>query len=247
MRIWAMALILAMTAGAAIAKDDCISAAGSVEPDFGLPHVAAAIARKKLDIAVIGSASSELSGPQGTNIAYPTRLEAALRAMLPGIAVTVTTYAQPRETASEMAARFGRIIAERKPALVVWQTGTADALRGVDADVFGAALDSGAKRLQAAGADLVFVNMQYSPRTEPVLAVDAYADAMRMTALKRAVVLFDRFSIMKRWNESGVFDLYGATANTDVAEKVHDCLGRLLASTVSAGYKLTTPEIKATR
>ncbi len=48
-------------------------------------------------------------------------------------------------------------------------------------------------------------------------------------------------------NESGVFDLYGATRNTDVAEKVHDCLGRLLAKVVVDGAKLTTPEKKATR
>ena len=55
------------------------SAAGAVAPDFGLPHVAQAIARKQLDIVVIGSASSELNGPGGTSIAYPVRLEAALR------------------------------------------------------------------------------------------------------------------------------------------------------------------------
>ena len=35
---------------------------------------------------------------------------------------------------------------------------------------------------------------------------------------------------MKRWNEGGVFDLYGTTRNTDIAEQVHDCLGRLLAN-----------------
>jgi len=53
-------------------------------------------------------------------------------------------------------------------------------------------------------------------------------------------VLFDRFSIMKRWNENGVFDLYGATRTTNIAERVHDCLGRLLANMVVTGAKLTT-------
>ena len=79
---------------------------------------------------------------------------------------------------------------------------------------------------------LVFMNMQYSPRTEAMLAVGAYADAMRIVALQREVILFDRFSIMKRWNENGVFDLYGATRKTNIAERVHDCLGRLLANIV---------------
>jgi hypothetical protein len=241
MRLFAVALICALTVGAAAAKDgDCMVTAGAGAPDFGLPRVAQAIARKKLDISVVGSASSELNGPAGTNIAYPTRLEAALTSLLPGVAVKVSTFARPRETASEMENKLERIVADSKPALVVWQTGTADAIRGIDPDEFRVALDAGVDVLQNAKVDVVFMNMQYSPRTEAMLAVGAYADAMRIVALQREAVQFDRFSIMKRWNENGVFDLYGATRTTNIAEKVHDCLGRLLANMVVAGAKLTT-------
>jgi len=237
-----VALLCVLSGGAAVAAkegSECVAAAGTIGPDFGLPHVARAIARKKLDVAVVGSASSELNGPAGTNIAYPTRLEETLRGLLPGVAVKVTTYARPRETASEMEAKLARIIADAKPALLVWQTGTADAIRGIDPDDFRMSLDDGVDKLRAADTDVVFMNMQYSPRIEAMLAVAAYADVMRIVALKREVVLFDRFSIMKRWNESGVFDLYGATRTTNVAERVHDCLGRLLAEVVIAGAKLS--------
>jgi len=249
MRAFIVALLCALTGGAAIAKDDneCITAAGAVAPDFSLPHVARAIAKKKLDVAIVGSASSELNGPTGTNIAYPTRLEAALRSLLPGVAVKVFTYVRPREIASEMEMKLPRIISEAKPALLVWQTGTADAIRGVDPEEFRVSLDDGVDKLRAADADVVFMNMQYSPRTEAMLAVTAYADAMRIIALKREAVLFDRFTIMKRWNESGVFDLYGATRTTNVAERVHDCLGRLLADVVIAGAKLAPTTNKGTQ
>jgi len=240
MKPFVVAVLCALTGGAAIAKDgnECITAAGAVAPDFALPHVARAIANRKLDVAVIGSASSELNGPAGTNIAYPIRLEVALRSLLPGVAVKVSIYARPREIASEMELKLPRIISESKPALLVWQTGTADAIRGVDPEEFRVTLDDGIDKLRAADVDLVFMNMQYSPRTEAMLAVTAYADAMRIIALKREAVLFDRFTIMKRWNESGVFDLYGATRTTNVAERVHDCLGRLLANVVVAGAKM---------
>src|SRR5215831_21334581 len=193
-RIVVALLCAALSAGIALAKEgnECIVAAGSIGPDFGLPHVAEAIAKNKLDIAVIGSASSELNGPAGTNIAYPTWLEETLRSLLPGVAVKVTTYARARETASEMEARLPRVISETAPALVIWQTGTADAIRGVDPEEFRTALDDGVDRLRAADVDVVFVNMQYSPRTEAMLAVAAYADAMRFVALKREAVLFDR-------------------------------------------------------
>jgi len=241
-------LCAALSAGMALAKEgnECIVAAGSIGPDFGLPHVAQAISKNKLDVAVIGSASSELNGPAGTNIAYPTWLEATLRELLPGVTVKVSTYARARETAAEMEAKLPRIISESTPALVIWQTGTADAIRGVDPEEFRAVLDDGVDKLRAADADVVFMNMQYSPRTEAMLAVAAYADAMRFVALKREAVLFDRFNIMRRWNESGVFDLYGATRTTNVAERVHDCLGRLLADVVIAGAKLAPVASKGT-
>jgi hypothetical protein len=246
MRALVAALICVVAGCAGYAKDikdpnECITVVGPMVPDFALPRVAQAIGRKKLDIAVVGSASSELTGPAGNSIAYPVRLETALGKLLPGVAVKVSTYAKPRDTAAEMAKKLGRTAAEAKPALVVWQTGTADALRGVDPDEFRVSLDDGAEAVGAAKADLIFMNMQYSPRTEPMLAVGPYADMMRMIALQREVVLFDRFSIMERWNESGVFDLYARTRSTDVAEQVHDCLGRLLANVVVAGAKLTRP------
>jgi hypothetical protein len=239
MRLIVVALLCVLSGSVAVAKEgtECIEAAGSIAPDFGLPHVAQAISKKKLDIAVIGSASSELNGPSGTNIAYPTWLEESLRSLLPGVAIKVATYARPRETASEMGAKFPHVLAEYKPALVIWQTGTADAIRGVDPEEFRMSLEDGVDKLLGI-ADVVFMNMQYSPRIEAMLAVAAYADTMRVVALKREVVLFDRFTIMKRWNESGVFDLYGATRTTTIAERVHSCLGRLLADVIVDGAKL---------
>jgi hypothetical protein len=245
MRLIVVALLCALVGSMALARDgnECIEAAGSVAPDFGLPKVARAISAKKLDIAVIGTASSELNGAAGTNIAYPTWLEESLRRLLPGVAVKVTTHARPRETASEMEAKLQRVLGETKPALVIWQTGTADAIRGVDPDEFRASLDDGIDKLRAAGTDIAFMNMQYSPRIEAMLAVSAYADAMRIVAVKREAVLFDRFTIMKRWNESGVFDLNGPTRTTNIAEKVHGCLGRLLAGTVVEGAKIAPPPV----
>ncbi len=249
MRILAVALLCAGISGAALADDsnECITAAGAVDPEFGLPHVAEAIAKKQLDIAVVGSASSEISGPSGTNIAYPNRLETALGKLLPGVTVKVSTFARPRDTAVDQENKLERVLSETKPALVLWQTGTADAIRGVDPDEFRAALDDGADTVAGAGADVIFINMQYSPRTEAMLSVAAYADAMRIVALERELILFDRFTVMRRWNESGVFDLYGATRKTDVAERVHDCLGRLLARLVIDGINLTIADKKATR
>ena len=129
-------------------------------------------------------------------------------------------------------------MAEDKPDLVIWQTGTVDAMLGVDPDDFRSALDEGVDTLQAGKADTVFMNMQYSPRTDSMIALGSYLDAMRFVALQREVLLFDRLAVMKNWNEMGVFDLYTATKKTDTAEKVHDCIGRLLGRLVVDGANL---------
>ena len=65
-----------------------------------------------------------------------------------------------------------------------------------------------------------------------MIALGTYAEDMRWVALQREIPLFDRFSIMKLWGELGTFDLYSATKKLDIAERVHDCIGRLLADLV---------------
>jgi GDSL-like lipase/acylhydrolase family protein len=208
-----------------------------------LKRVAAAVKeRMRLEIAVIGTASSILPGSGVT--AYPARLEAALRARLPGVTVNVTSLAKPRQTAPEMVQNLKKLLSDLKPDLVIWQSGTIDAMRGIELDKFGAAIDQGIERIQAAGADVILMNMQYSPRTESMIAVDLYIDSMRASAREHEVPLFDRFAIMRNWSDNGAFDLYSATTNPAMAEKVHDCIGRALASLVIDAARLSALEAR---
>jgi hypothetical protein len=61
--------------------------------------------------------------------------------------------------------------------------------------------------------------------------------------LQREIPLFDRLGVMKDWNEMGVFDLTAATKKIDVAEKVHDCIGRMLARLVVDGAVLAKTNV----
>ena len=140
--------------------------------------------------------------------------------------------AKPRQTAADMAEAFPKVLKDEKPALVIWQTGTADAMRGVGAEAFQGTLEVAVDKLQAGGADVIFMNMQYSPRTDAVISTAAYADAIRWVALEHAVNLFDRHAVMRQWSELGTFDLLAATKSLDTAARVHDCLGRMLADLV---------------
>jgi GDSL-like Lipase/Acylhydrolase family len=198
-----------------------------------LKHVAEAVTKDhRLTIAVVGTGSSILAGPEGPASAYPARLEAALKQRLPATAIKVVTLVRSRMSAEDMAHGMGKLLVDEKPDLVIWQTGTLEAIRRIDPDNFRAALEEGVETLQKGGADVILMNMQYSPRTEIMVALGPYADNMRVVAQQHEVPLFDRLAIMRHWFESGAFDLYAAGKDNVLAHRVHDCIGRGIAAMI---------------
>lgn len=196
--------------------------------DSELTKVANAIkGGRSLDILVVGSRSSIIGTSEAG--AYPSRLQAALKEKLPAVAVNLSVEIQVKKTAEEVAGGFGKLMEVKRPTLVIWQTGTVDAMRSIDPDDFRTAIDDGVAALQNAGADVVLMNLQYSPRTETMISVPPYLDNMRVVAQQRDVPLFDRFAIMRQWNDVGDFDLFSAFHGIELAKRVHDCLGRALS------------------
>ena len=195
-----------------------------------LPKVAEAIKTgHSLDILVVGSRSSTINSDGN---AYPGRLQTALREKLPKLAINLSVEIQARKTAEEVAAGIVKLMEGKRPTLVIWQTGTVDAMRSVDPDDFRGAVDEGVAAMQNAGADVILMNLQYSPRTETMISAPPYLDNMRVVAQQHDVPLFDRFAIMRTWNETGDFDLFSTTNGIEIAKSVHDCLGRALSTFV---------------
>src|SRR5712672_2223850 len=141
-------------------------------------------------------------------------------------------------TAEDLAKGMDKLVADEKPNLVVWQTGTIDAIRRLDPDAFKSALEDGGERLHKGGADVLLMNMQYSPRTETMISVSPYADVMRVVAQHFDTPLFDRLGIMRHWSEAGTFDLYVVGRDNVLAQRVHDCIGRAIAALVINAGKL---------
>ncbi|MBR0719253.1 SGNH/GDSL hydrolase family protein [Bradyrhizobium liaoningense] len=185
---------------------------------------------KPLEILVIGSRSTAI--PSSEDSSYPARLQAILKEKLPSEPVHVSVEIQSKKTAEEAASGFVKLMEAKKPTLVIWQTGTVDAIRSIDPDEFRSAVTDGVSALQQAGADVVLMNLQYSPRTETMMSVPPYLDNMRVVAQEHEIPLFDRFAIMRQWNDQGQFDLFNPTRGSELAKQVHDCLGRALAQFV---------------
>jgi hypothetical protein len=236
----AVVVAVALLTGSAAAAEECQVPPSMLSSDNFLSRVAGEIKDKhRLDITVIGTGSSTLPGPDGASFSYPARLQEALRQLLPGDEISVTPHLKSSQTTAEMAIELKKILPADKPALVIWQAGTFDAVSGIEPDEFSASLQVGVDAIIAANADVDLVNMQYSPRTESLLNVAAYADVMQWVAQERGTLLFDRLAIMRYWNEQGIFDLYAATKKSDMARRVHDCIGRALASQIINAAHLT--------
>lgn len=225
--------MLACSPARADDADICAVPAYLLSGDSALPIVSATIKdHKPLNIVVVGSRSSALNGPDGWATSYPARLEAALREKLPGVEVHVTLDLRAKQSAAEVAAELEKIVHDAKPSLVVWQTGTVDAMRSIDPDDFRAGLDDGIAILQKLNTDVILMNLQYSPRMETMLSVAPYNDTIRVVAQQRGMPMFDRFGIMRYWSEAGDFDLFGPAHGFGMAKRVHDCIGRALSKLI---------------
>jgi lysophospholipase L1-like esterase len=243
-------LVAKLLTGVAVAapEPDCAMPDYLRLGDSRLSHVHEAVTREhKLTIAVVGTGSSALAGPDGRRTAYPARLEAVLARSLTGATVKVVALVRTRLTAEDLAKGMDKVVADEKPNLVIWQTGTIDAIRRVDPDAFREALEDGVDRLHKGGADVILMNMQFSPRTETMIPVGPYIDTMRAVAMQKEVPLFDRFGLMHHWAEAGIFDLQTGGRDIALARSVHDCIGRAIAALVIDTGQLQAYEQKARR
>src|SRR5258705_8133865 len=143
-------LLTAAPARAEDAPASCEVPAYLLTSESSLPKVAEAVkSGHSLDILVVGSRSSTINTSDGS--AYPGRLQATLRDKLPTVPVNVSVELQVKKTAGEVAGGLARVLGGKKPTLVIWQTGTVDAILSIDPDGFPAAAGEGVAGLPNAG------------------------------------------------------------------------------------------------
>lgn len=207
--------------------------------ELTLPHVAARIkAGQLVRIMVMGSASS--MGTSAVSSAYPDRLAAELGKRMPKVKFEVINLSKRGLLSRDMEGLFERKIYGEHPALVIWQTGTVDAVRGIDVDDFGHTLAKGLEELQDRGVDVILMDMQYSPHTSTVLNVGPYRDYMRWQAQLHSAILFDRYAMMKYWEEADVIDFSSSSRADQIKydDIVHGCIAYLLAEMIENAVKL---------
>jgi len=233
MAIGAVLVPLLLSAGMASAQPvSCEAPDAYVEPYFKVAHAALKLrSSKALDILVVSSAPSQTR--LGDKLkTYPLFLETALKEQLPGYNINVAVHSETRKTLKEILAGIPRALEKHKPGLVIFQTGTVEAIAGVDPDKYERKLETFIETVRKSGADIILINPQYSPRFSFAANAGALNDRIRRVASYSDTPLFNRYDIMRHWSENEVFD-FNAIKNNGSYEAVHRCLGRLLAEFVS--------------
>jgi lysophospholipase L1-like esterase len=194
---------VAKSAGDIFSRVPCLPPKGGAKSMGSLPHVARKLASgQPVVIVAFGSSSTAGYGSSAPEFTYPNRLADQLRRQYPSADITVINSGRGGEDAPEMMARLQSSVIDMHPDLVIWQVGTNAVLRNLDPTETANLVEDGIARIQAAGADLVLVDPQYSPRvTEHGESASQMVKLLSKVAELRHVGIFPRFEVMRDWHE----------------------------------------------
>ena len=218
-----------------------------IVPSAPLDNVAAALRKGSLNILALGSGSTvgDSGGSGGPALkvqtpehSFPYQMLEMLRSMRPGLHFNLAVRGGRSMTAEQMLPILRRELAGKQYQLVLWQTGTVEAVHGVRPDALRGVLQDGADAADAARADLVLIDPQFSRFLRANADIDPYETVLEQMTSTPAVTLFHRYDLTEEWVNSGQVDL--ERAGRELRDKtvmlLNDCLGQALAHYVlSAG------------
>jgi lysophospholipase L1-like esterase len=227
---------VAKSAGDIFNRVPCLPPKGGAKSMGSLPHVASKLASgEPVVIIAFGSSSTVGYGTTSPEFTYPNRLAAQLHRQYPGADITVINRGQGGEDAPEMMKRLQVAVLDMKPDLVIWQVGTNAVLRNLDPTETAKLVENGIARIQAAGADLVLVDPQYSPRiNERAESASQMVKLLGKVAELRHVGFFPRFEVMREWHEKQAmpFDNFVIADGLHMTDWGYACFAQLLGDDI---------------
>jgi len=227
---------VAKSASDIFSRVPCLQPKGGAKSMGSLPHVAGKLAAgEPVVIIAFGSSSTAGYGSTSPEFTYPNRLAAQLHRQYPTADITVINRGQGGEDAPEMMKRLQTSVIDMHPDLVIWQVGTNAVLRNLDPAETAKMVEEGVSRIQAAGADLVLVDPQYSPRVnERPESASKMVNLLGKVAELRHVGVFPRFEVMRDWHEKQAIPI----ENFVIADGLHmndwgyACFAQLLGDNI---------------
>jgi len=191
--------------------------------------------RHRLVIVAIGAASTAGTGATSPRAAWPARLEAMLAERMNATDVKIINLGERGLTASNAVVRMARELKSLRPDLVIWETGTVEAVRTEDPDQFAVSLMEGVDLAGELHADLILMTPQYARETERMINFQPYLDAMEQTAGLPGVNLFPRHAVMRYWAENERLVPATRVEMRRGNDQIYNCIAYLLADVIERG------------
>jgi acyl-CoA thioesterase-1 len=225
----------------------CDMPAEYTTPSAPLSRVANALTTSgSVAILALGSGSTVgdsggLGGPalafHAPEASYPYRMIDALRATRPSQRFDLTVKGGRSMTADTMLTILLPELAAHHYDLVLWQTGTVEAVHGQRPDSLRSVLQDGAEATAKAQADLVLIDPQFSRFLRANTDLSPYETLLQQMTTTPGVTLFHRFDLTQGWVNDGQVDL--ERVDRDQRDKtiilLHTCLGQALARYILTG------------
>ena len=134
-----------------------------------------------------------------------------------------------------MLARFEGDVLPYHPQLVIWQTGTNQALRTGDIGGYIDTVREGISRLKAIGADVVLMDPQFAPRVLARPTHPFIVDSISAMAREMNVAVFRRFVVMRHLISSGQYKIEDIISSDGLHmnDVSYSCIAGLLADSIA--------------
>ncbi len=207
------------------------------------PLKAAIDAGGPIEILAVGSGSTAGADGRQPDSAFPYRMLDALRDALPHVIFTLTVRGGRGMTAEQMLPLVKAQMQQSPARLVLWQTGTVEAIRGLRPARMRQVLREGLDLIHAAGGSLVLIDPQFTRTLQANIDVEPYQTELQMVAALPGAALFHRYELTRFWALRGGIDPERAPKDAREAElgRLNRCLGQALARYVLNGAGIAAP------
>lgn len=225
----------------------CDQPAEFTTPSAPLAAVASALAKKApVEILALGSGSTVgegggSSGPVFTfktpTASFPYRMLEALQALHPSSPFRLEVRGGRNMTAEAMLSIMRQELASHPFDLILWQTGTVEAVRGMRPDALNAVLQEGVAAATEAHANVVLIDPQFSRFLRANTDLAPYEAVLEQATNVPEVTLFHRFDLTQLWVGNGQIDLERVERDQrdQTVALLNTCMGQALARYILTG------------
>jgi lysophospholipase L1-like esterase len=221
-------------------------------PDLPVPklsHTRAALATNQ-PVLIVALGSSSTRGWMASDVghSYPAMLQRYLNGAVPHLSAAVINRGVGGQDAPEELARLDADVLDIRPQLVIWQAGANGAIRDTSPAAFKRLMQEGIAKLKAAGADVILMDNQRSPRILASPDHGLLEAAMREVAQSTGVNFFPRSGLMDQWAAAGVpNEDFIAPDGLHMNTRGYACLALALGRTIETALKQPLAQQTAVR